>query len=323
MKTPSVGIDLASGSFAAALWLDGQSVAEATFPNHAGGFRQLARFLKRHGVGKVRVGLESTSTYGEALAQWLHEQRHQVLLLNPERVARYAQALGQRNKTDPADARLIAQFVARHEDLIPWQPMPPEQKDLRSLLRTRTQLVEHRKQLTNQLRTADPIVRPHLQAIVAATRQQLAALARQITKYLQQWPQLQTQVRRIMTLKGAGLITAATVIAEIPPVTPQTEARSICAWAGLIPRRVQSGKTEWRSHMSRKGNSYLRNALFMPALVAQQHNPLLRDYAQRLRARGKRPGAVLGAVAHKMLRIIVGLLRSETDFDPHWTPTKN
>ncbi len=58
----------------------------------------------------------------------------------------------------------------------------------------------------------------------------------------------------------------------------------------------------------------------MPALVAKRHNPLLRAFAQRLAANGKRPGAILGAVSHKLLRIIVGLLRSQSDFDPNFSP---
>ena len=60
----------------------------------------------------------------------------------------------------------------------------------------------------------------------------------------------------------------------------------------------------------------------MPALVAKRFNPLLRDFAARLAAKGKSPGAILGALAHKMLRILVGLLRTQTDFDPNWSYPK-
>jgi transposase len=267
------------------------------------------------------VGLESTNQYWEALAQWLHEQGHHVYLLNPERVAHYARCLGQRNKTDPADAVTIARFIAHHE-ATPWLPPKPEQKTLRSLTRTRHQLIVCSTQLRNQLRTADSVARPHLEAVLQSVRQQLLVIAQQIAGHLHAHPHLAAQVRRLTTLKGVGLITAATVLAEAPPVTPQTDPRAICAWAGLTPKRRQSGRTEWPARMSRKGNIYLRQALYMPALVAKRYNPLLRDFALRLAANGKSHGAILGALAHKMLRILIGLLRTNTDFDPHWSPKK-
>lgn len=131
MNTPTLGIDMAKLSFAAALRFGPQRFIQAKFDNHTGGFRQLRTWLKAHGVGLLRIAVESTSTYAEALVEWLHAQGHTVFLLNPERVAHYARACGRRNKTDPADATLIAEFIAHHE-ATPWQPPPPEQKDLHS-----------------------------------------------------------------------------------------------------------------------------------------------------------------------------------------------
>jgi transposase len=322
MNAPTLGIDIAQRSLTAALWFDSHRCSKADFENHSGGFRKLRTWLKRHGVSSLTVGLESTNTYGEALAQWLYAEGHRVYLLNPERTAHYARCLGQRNKTDPADATTIAAFVARHSGT-PWQPPSPPQKTLRSLTRTRQQLVECGKQLRNQLKTADSLVACHLQAVLQSVNEQLAAIAQEIAQHLRAHAELGEQVRRLMTVKGIGLITAAITIAELPPVTAKTDPRAISAWAGLTPRRWQSGKTEWPAHLSRKGNVYLRQALFMPALVAKKHNPLLRDFARKLTANGKRPGAIVGAVAHKLLRILVGLLRSKTDFDPQWSFKKN
>lgn len=316
-SNPSLGIDIDKMKFVAGVWLTPQRCLKAEFANHAGGFRKLRMWLKQHGLGSLRVGIESTNVYGEALAQWLYDQGHEVFVLNPEHVAHYARSRGQRNKTDPADAATIAAFIAHHE-ATPWRPPSPEQKTLRSLTRTRYQLVQLGQQLSNQIRTAQPAGRKHLQLALRTIRTQLAAIGKEITAHLRIHPVLYDQVRRVMTIKGIGLITAATAIAELPPITPQSEARAICAWAGLTPHRRQSGRTELPAHLCRKGNVYLRQALFMPALVAKRYNPLLRDFAQRLAAKGKRTPAILGAISHKMLRIIVGLLRSNTNFNPNW-----
>jgi transposase len=322
MNTPTLGIDMAKLTFVAALWFDRQRFLKAQFDNSPSGFRKLHTWCQTHGAGgALRVAVESTSTYAEALLEWLYTRSYTVFLLNPEQVAHYARACGQRNKTDPADAVTIAAFIAAHE-ATPWQPPPPEQKDLRSLTRARAQVVATVKALGVQLQTSAGPARPHLQALLDAARRTLRAIERDIAAHLRKHPRLGAQVRRLMTLKGVGLVTAAIAIAELPPITAQTDPRTIAAWAGLTPRRWQSGPREWTTRLCRKGNVYLRQALYMPALVAKRHNPLLRAYAERLAARGKRPGAILGALSHKMLRILVGLLRSNSDFDPNWSPKK-
>ena len=120
----------------------------------------------------------------------------------------------------------------------------------------------------------------------------------------------------------AALAGPASAAEPPPPVTAQTDPRTLCAWAGLTPRRCQSGNREGRAHLGRKGNAYVRQALFMPALVAKRYNPLLQRFAQELAERGKTNRAILGALSHKMLRILVGMLRTKTDFDPNWSPQK-
>lgn len=318
MSVPHLGIDIASRSFAAALWFDPQRCVQAQFDNTPAGFRQLRRWLHQHFSGQVRAAVEATSTYADQLLHFLHAAGHEVFLLNPERVACYARSLGQRNKTDPADAVTIARFIATHP-ATPWTPPSAEQASLRSLTRVRLQLLGASLQLRNQLRTADALAKPHLQAVIKRLAAQLAAIEQQLRALLRAHPLLAEQVRRLCTCKGIGFITACTTLAELPPVNAQSDPRALCAWSGLTPRRWQSGKSEARSRLSRKGNCYLRQALFMPALVAKRHNPLLRDFAQRLQAAGKTHGAILGAVSHKLLRILIGLLRHNADFDPNWS----
>lgn len=323
MNTPSLGIDMAKLSFTAALWFNRQRVLKADFDNRPDGFRKLCTWCRAHGAGgALRVAIESTSTYAEPLLEWLQAKGHAVHLLNAERVAHYARACGQRNATDRADAATIAAFIATHE-ATPWTPPAPEQKDLRSLTRARAQIVGCAKSIALQAQTAAEPARQHLQNLLSATRRELAAIDSAIVRHLKAHPQLAQQVRRLMTLKGIGRLTAAILVAELPPITDQTDPRAIAAWAGLTPRRAQSGPREWTTRISRKGNAYLRQALYMPALVAKRYNPLLRQFAERLAAAGKTAPQILGAIAHKMLRILVGLLRSNTDFDPNWSAQKN
>jgi len=103
---------MAAAQFEAAIWFGEKRSKRAAFANHPTGFQQLGRWLQPHGAASWRVGLESTGHYGQALAQWLHEHGHQVHVINPERTAAYARSIGQRNKTDSADAEMIAAYTA-------------------------------------------------------------------------------------------------------------------------------------------------------------------------------------------------------------------
>lgn len=318
-STPVLGIDMGLVSFAAALWYGPQRCLKASFDNNPRGFAKLRHWLKTHCTPHpVRIGVESTNTFADALVEWLHGQGHEVYLLNPERTAYYARSLGQRNKTDPADAVTIAAYVAHHE-CTRWRPPSAEQKTLRELTRTRHELVATANQVRNQLRTVGPAGRAALQAVLDTILSQITTLERQMRQHVKAHPTLAEVVKRLQTIKGIAFVTAAILVAELPPIDEQTDPRAIAGWAGLTPRRWQSGQTECRSRMSRKGNAYVRNALYMPALVAKRHNPVLHAFAQRLKENGKSTPAILGAVAHKMLRIAVGLLRTKTDFDPSWS----
>src|SRR5688572_17858763 len=163
MNSLTLGIDIAKLTFSVALRFEAGRSLKADFANTSAGFRKLRIFLQRHGAGKVRAALESTSTYGEDLAQFLHDAGHTVFVVNPERIAHYARCRGQRNKTDPADSVTIAEYIANLK-ATPWTPPTAEQQTVRSLTRSRQQLVDQCTQLRAQISTAHPAGRAHLQA---------------------------------------------------------------------------------------------------------------------------------------------------------------
>jgi transposase len=315
---PVLGLDVAKATFVAALRIRAEVVALRDFPNHGGGYASLRRWLCQHFAGRVRAGLEATSIYGQGLLEALYRQGHTVHLLNPAQVAAFGRSQGQRNKTDPADARTIAAFVAGRA-LPAWAPPPPELLQLQAYTRLRQQLVDQRQQLRNQLESAPPAARPCLQRLIATFEAELKKLAHEVEAHVEKHPALAKAVTHLCSVPGVGRLTAAVVLSELPPIDPSADPRTLSAWAGLTPRRDQSGPKEKRSRLSRIGNHRLRRALFMPSLVAKRRNPTLNAFAQRLAAKGKSHGAILGAIAHKLLRILIGLLKHDADFDPNWT----
>lgn len=252
-RHPVLGIDIHLRTFMAVLWFGSGAGVRREFKNHAGGFRTLRTWLHQHFAGRVRVGVECTNIYADALAEWMHERGHEVYLLNAEHVAWFARGHGQRNKTDPVDALTIARFTAQYEGTS-WTPPSPQQKALRSLTRARAQLIELRKILTSQCQTAAGPGGEHLKATLNAVVERIKAIERDLALFVKSEPTLRRAVAQLMTIKGVALATAAVVLAELPQITEASDPRTICGWAGLTPCRHQSGKTELPARISKRGN---------------------------------------------------------------------
>ena len=121
----------------------------------------------------------------------------------------------------------------------------------------------------------------------------------------------------LCSIPGIGKVTARKILAELPDVACFKSARQAAAYAGLSPRRHESGKTVHRKgRLSKVGNAGLRKALYMPALVAIKHNPVIQAFAHRLRANGKCENVIIGAAMRKLLHIAFAVLKHNKPFDP-------
>jgi transposase len=113
-----------------------------------------------------------------------------------------------------------------------------------------------------------------------------------------------------------GERTAAKLLAEIENLSQYKSAREVAAYAGVTPKNHRSGTIRGRTRLSKIGNARVRKALFMPALVASKHNPIVRAFAQRLAVKGKNKMAILGAAMRKLIHIVFGVLKTGKPFDP-------
>jgi transposase len=313
---PVLGLDIAKASAQAEL-RTGSGKVRFAFANHAQGFAHLAKILHQHHAPKVWAALEATGPYSQALALWLHSQGHRVSLLNPRRVKHYARSAGKRNKTDQSDAAIIADFVCAHQPCL-WQPPSAQVAQLRSLLRRREELSLMLQAEKNRLEglLADP-VRCSLQRIVKTIETEKTRVEKLITQQIRSCPQLRRDHELLCTIDGVGSLTASILLAEMARPGQVERARQAAAHAGLAPRREESG-TSVRRHrgIGKEGNRYLRKALYMPALVAIKHNPVLAHFAARLRAAGKPKMSVVCAVMRKLVHIAFGVLKHQTPFNP-------
>lgn len=314
-----VGIDVAKATLAVCLLSDGKQLA-GEMPNTRQGFNQLHHWLKQRRATAAAVCLEATGIYGIDVAQFLHDKGYRVSVVNPARIKGFAQSQLRRSKTDKLDAAIIAAFGHALQPEA-WTPPEPSWYELRALVRHLDDLQQARQQQLNRLAAAQVLaVRTQLQQHIAFLDQQIAQVKAQIKDHLDQHPPLKQEVELLNSIPGIGDITAWRLVAEIPQMAQFDDVRQVVAFVGLDPTWHESGRSLRGSRrISRKGRASLRAALFMPALVAKQHNPVLRAFAQRLEASGKSPKQIIVAVMRKLLHLAYGVLKSRQPFDPHYT----
>ena len=229
------------------------------------------------------------------------------MVLNPAQVRSYANAIGQRAKTDPIDARLIALFVAAVRPGI--RPLPDAQtQDLAALMTRRRQIVAMLVAERMRRQQAAPgIVRVSLARVVTTLEDDLKDLDRHIDTLVRSTPVWRDKENLLASVPGIGKTIARTLLAELPELG-RLNPKQIAALAGLAPFTRQSGKWRGKSFIA-GGRAAVRAALFMGALVAARHNPTLKAFRDRLIAAGKPKLVAIIATARKLLTILNAILR--------------
>ncbi len=314
---PALGIDVAKLTLDVALLVTPRTLHQR-FANTQDGHAQMLAWLAAQGVEKALIALEATGAYSLAVATAAQAAGHRVAVLNPRRVLDFARSLGRRNKTDRVDAQLIARMAAT-QPLEEWQPLPPAQALLRELLRRQADLEVALQAEQRRLETAPaaPALRQSLQRSAKWLAAELARLEKAVATHLRNSPELAADITRLEAIPGCGRKTARLLAAELP--RHFKNARSVAAWLGVVPRQCQSGTSVRKASRIGHAAPELRSKLYFPALTALRCDPRSKAFAERLRAAGKTPMAIVFAVLHKMVRTAFALLQSKADYNPNHT----
>ena len=315
----SVGVDIAKKKFDAARLQDGK-YRHKVFDNTPQGFAAFLTWLTDLGPAPIRVTMEATGAYSVPLAEFLANHGLWVSVVNPAQIKAFAKSELCRAKTDPADAKLIARF-ARERQPPRWNPPPPGIRELQALLRRVEQLLEMRQMERNRLDTAPPATQASIQALIATLDHELTTLRATIRQKIDDDPELRGRRDLLATIPGLGEATIAHLLVLFSPHYGFHSAKQVVAFVGLAPNPYQSGDTI-HTRLSKIGDALLRKVLFMPALVAWKHNPIVRAFCERLKANGKSGKAVACAAMRKLLHIAFGVLNSGQPFDPNYVLAK-
>lgn len=304
---PTVGIDISKDSFHLELSLN-DKLRHRKFANRQEGFDQAVQ---------IHACLEATGPYSEALALYLHQQGHTVSVINPAQIKAFGQSELLRNKDDRPDAGLIRRFCEKQRPPA-WNPPPAHLRELQALTRHLDNLLETRCQQLNRLEASNSKgVVKSLRKLVGYLDAEIKRTEQQIQDQVDNHPNLKQQSKLLESIPGIGQRTASKLLAEIEALGQFKSARQVAAFAGLTPRNNRSGTLRGKTRLSKTGNARVRKALFLPAMVAKQHNPIVRAFCQRLASNGKTKMQILGAAMRKLIHLAFGVLKSGKMFDPN------
>jgi transposase len=317
MNRTILGIDIAKAKFDVVLLHSGKE-AHKVFDNTPSGLQQLQEWLAAKGVKECHACMEATGPYGDNVALFLYQAGYWVSVVNPARIKAYGKSEGVRTKTDKADAGVIARFCKVHEPSL-WAPRDPAYQRLRELYRCLQNLKADERRVLNRLeklKEDENTIRQMWQTLAQTLADNIKAIKKEMQEVIKDTPDLRHDRDLMTTIPAISDLTATAILAEVPDIKQFTNARQLAAYAGLTPSERCSGTSvKGKTRLSKMGSSSLRKALFMPALVAQRHNPVIQDLCKRLKKKGKPPMAIIGAVMRKLLHIIYGVLKSGQPFN--------
>jgi transposase len=224
-------------------------------------------------------------------------------------VRHYAQALGRRAKTDPIDAAVIARFAEATRPAL--RALPDETtRLLADLVGRRRQIVEMMAAEGQRDRRAlDKRLKKSIARLRKALEKELAELDAAIDDSIRGSPAWVEKEDLLASVPGVGPVVARTLIAELPELGT-LDRRQIAALAGLAPWTRQSGQWKGKSLIG-GGRGAVRRVLFIAAMVAARHNPILKAFRDKLVAAGKPKMVALIATARKLLTILNAILRDK------------
>lgn len=309
MDATVVGIDVAKDRLDVCVRPSGESFVVA---RSGGGIEELAERLRK--LTPRIVAIEATGGFETIVAAGLAAAALPVLVVNPAQVRAFAVALGRKAKTDPIDAAVIAHFVEATK-AAPRSLPDQTTRLLADLIARRRQIVEMMAaEGQRERRVTDKRLKKSIARLRKALEKELAELDGEIDDHVRGSPVWAEKENLLASVPGVGPVVARTLIAELPELG-SLDRRKVAALVGLAPWTRQSGQWRGKSFIG-GGRKSVRNALFMAAMVAARHNPVLKRFRDKLVAAGKPKLVAILAVARKLLIILNAILRDKTPWQP-------
>lgn len=279
---------------------------ESEYHNDAEGIRELVESMRQ--MAPTLIVAEATGGYERLMVAELSGASLPIAVVNPTRVRRFADSLGQLAKTDKIDAQTIAHFASVVRP--PVRALKSEEEErLGDLLDRRRQIIVMITAEKNRLHTSRGRIRDNIQEHVdwlTAKRNELDKEIDGMIRHSEEWSE---KGALLCSVPGVGSVTAATLLADLPELGTLNRQK-IAALVGVAPFNKDSGKKRGKRRIF-GGRAPVRRTLYMAALVCTRHNPVIKRFYNSLLDRGKEKKVALTACMRKLLVILNAMVRKQ------------
>ncbi len=299
-----------------------------TVDNNQKGFEELMSFVKKNKVtseAPLYFVMEATGVYYENLAYFLTEKHQKVIVMLPNKTKNYSKTLDIKSKTDKLDAQMITQFALERKMQL-WKLPSPIMKTLKSLTREYHSIKTMAAQVKNQLHAKEYSYQPlkqslkRSQTVLSVFQKQLREIEQQIKELVEKDFDLNDRINKISKIEGVGFITIVSIIAETNGFALIENTKQLASYAGLDVVYNESGLKKHKTSISKKGNRFLRQAVYMPAISACRYNPKLKQLYIRLVSKKNIKKVAIIAVARKLLILIYTIFKKNVDYISNYDP---
>ncbi len=327
-----IGIDISMNDFYACIKVKAEDNSikikgTRSFENTDQGFKNFLTWAlkqKKDNSWSVSFVMEATGVYYENLAYYLHSQNQKVAVVLANKIKNYIKSLNVKTKTDKVDAKTIASFGIERE-LDNWEPMSPMYKTLRDLCRELLSLKKEKQRAQSQLHALEK-AHEKLHTVIRLKREQIAffekaidLIRKDIKITVKKDPVLEDKIRKLETIPGLGYETVVILVSETNGFTLFKNIRQVISYAGMDVTHNESGMYKGKTRISKRGNSRIRQALYMPSLSACKANEPIKKLYERIHDRNpdtKRKGIVAGM--RKLLTISYVLWKKDEEYDSQY-----
>src|SRR5262249_41951190 len=301
-----LGVDIAKSYLDAAIGNE-----KRRFANDRVGHRELIKWIKQI-KASVQVICESSGGYERALVQALVGAQLKVSLVQANRVRQFARAAGMFAKTDRIDAKVLCDFAeAMQPGTISASQL--EQQHLRELESQRRHLTHLLVMEQNRAaRVSDASVQRLNRTLINQIKKQIEQLDLLKKEHNETTPEFAAKTQSLTAIKGVGARTAAFLRARRRELE-HLNRREVAALVGVAPFNRDSGKMRGKRAIY-GGRRPVRHGLYMAALVAAPHKPILHAFFLRLRAAGKPAKLALTATMRKLLIVLNSALKPDLNY---------
>jgi len=301
-----VGIDVSKAQLDVEIRPSGE---KASFANDKVGIKALVKRLAK--IGPTLIVLEATGGYERQVTRALVSADLPAVVVNPRQVRDFAKATGQLAKTDSIDAGVLAHFAEAVRPKL--RPLPDAVTlELRAFTSRRRQILEMIAAENNRMEMTSKAVAKRIGAHVRWLEQELDRANQELDRAIEQSPIWKENEELLRSAKGIGPVTSRTLLAELPELGT-LDRKQISALVGVAPFSRDSGSLKGRRSIW-GGRAPVRCALYMATLVATRRNPVIRDFYNRLTAKGKIFKVALVACMHKLLTILNSMIKHKTSW---------